>query len=211
MVSSGSMNWASRIEAAVWVAPTSLAFSSLKGTGSTAMMVRAPAMRAPWIGARADATAPDDDHGLAGLDLGPVHRRSEAGGDAATDEGGRLHVGVGLDAHHRVLVADHLVGEGPQLRHAVEVLAAQVVAVGAVTDHAAGQGGHAEVAQVLAPRGAPVADATRGDEGHGHVVAHADLGHVGPGLGDDARALVTAHHGEHRLHADHLEHFGRQR
>ena len=48
-VSSGSMNCASRMEATPCVAPTSLAFSSLKGTGSTAMMVRAPAMRAPWM------------------------------------------------------------------------------------------------------------------------------------------------------------------
>ncbi len=31
------------------VAPISLAFSSLKATGSTAMIVRAPAMRAPWM------------------------------------------------------------------------------------------------------------------------------------------------------------------
>src|ERR1035437_7788406 len=48
-------------------------------------------------------------------------------------------------------------------------LAAQVVAVGAVADHAAGQGGHPEVAQILSARGAPVADAARGDEGHGPV------------------------------------------
>ena len=47
MVSSGSIIWASNSDGAVWVAPISLAFSSLKGTGSTAMMLRAPAMRAP--------------------------------------------------------------------------------------------------------------------------------------------------------------------
>ncbi len=37
------------MDGAVCVAPTSLAFSSLKGTGSTAMIVRAPAMRAPCM------------------------------------------------------------------------------------------------------------------------------------------------------------------
>ena len=47
MVSSGSIIWASSMVGAVCVAPTSFAFSSLKGTGSTAMMCRAPAMRAP--------------------------------------------------------------------------------------------------------------------------------------------------------------------
>ena len=49
IVSSGSIICASSSEAAVWVAPISLARSSLKGTGSTAMMWRAPAMRAPWM------------------------------------------------------------------------------------------------------------------------------------------------------------------
>ena len=47
MVSSGSIICASSSDAAVCVAPTSRAFSSLKGTGSTAMMWRAPAIRAP--------------------------------------------------------------------------------------------------------------------------------------------------------------------
>ncbi len=46
-VSSGSMRLASSIEFAVWVAPIFLAFSSLKGTRSTAMIWRAPARRAP--------------------------------------------------------------------------------------------------------------------------------------------------------------------
>ena len=46
-VNSGSIIWASSIDGAVCVAPISLAFSSLNGTGSTATMVRAPAMRAP--------------------------------------------------------------------------------------------------------------------------------------------------------------------
>ena len=46
MVSSGSIIWASSSEAAVCVAPYSIAFSSLNGTGSTAMIVRAAAIRA---------------------------------------------------------------------------------------------------------------------------------------------------------------------
>ncbi len=33
----------------MWVAPISLAFSSLNGTGSTATIWRAPASRAPWM------------------------------------------------------------------------------------------------------------------------------------------------------------------
>ena len=37
------------MEAAPWVAPICLAFSILKGRGSTAMIWRAPARRAPWM------------------------------------------------------------------------------------------------------------------------------------------------------------------
>ncbi len=51
-VSSGSIRLASRMEAAPWVAPICLALSTLNGSGSTAMICRAPARRAP-------CTAPD--------------------------------------------------------------------------------------------------------------------------------------------------------
>ncbi len=160
-------------------------------------------------GPRADAAAPGHHDGLTGHDLAPVDRRAETRGDPAADERGRLHVVPRVDAHERVLVHHHLVGEGPQLRHAVQVLAGQVVAVGPVADHAAGQRHHPEVAEVLAAGGTPVARPTGGDEGHGDVVALGHLGHVGPDLGDDAGSLVAPDDREHRLHAHHLEHLGR--
>ena len=47
MVSSPTPAMASSSEAKVWVAPKALACSSLNGIGSTAMILRAPAMRAP--------------------------------------------------------------------------------------------------------------------------------------------------------------------
>ena len=105
-------------------------------------------------------------------------------------------------------MADHLVGEGPQLRHPVDVLPTQVVAVRPVADHAAGQREHPEVAEVLAPRGAPVARPARGDERDGHVVTHRDLGDVGAHLGHDARSLMAADDREHGGHADRLEDLG---
>src|SRR6202034_4245428 len=62
MVSSGSMNWASRTE---------------DGAG--------PGDARPLDRPRADAAAADHDHGLARLDLGPVHGGPEAGRDTAAD------------------------------------------------------------------------------------------------------------------------------
>ncbi len=192
------------------VAPISLAFSSLKGdrvhrddracAGDACSLDRT----------RPDATASDHDDRLAGLDLGPVDRRAEAGGDAAADERRRLHVGVRLDADQRILVADHLVGEGPELAHPVHVRATEVVAVRPVADHAAAQRRRAEVAQVLPARGAPVAGPTRGDERHRHVIAERDLRHVGPDLGHDARSFMPADDREHGRDADQFEHFGRR-
>src|SRR6202041_483521 len=85
----------------------------------------------------------------------------------------------------------------------------QVVAVGAVTDHAAGQRHHPEIAQVLSSGGTPVTRPTGGDERNSDVVTLGYLRHIGPDLGDDAGALVAADHGEHGLHAHHLEHLGR--
>ena len=61
----------------------------------------------------------------------------------------------------------------------------QVVAVRPVADHAAGQGRHAQVAQILATRCAPVAGPARRYERHRHMIAQRDLGHVGPDLGHD--------------------------
>ena len=160
-------------------------------------------------GARTDTADADHHDRLTRLHLGPVDGGTEARRDAAADQRGRLHVVPRVDLHQRVLVHDHLVGEGAELRHAVQVLAGQVVAVGAVADHAAGQRHHPEVAQVLSSGGTPVTRPTGGDEGHSDVVALRHLGHVGPDLGDDAGALVAADHREHGLHAHHLEHLGR--
>ena len=163
----------------------------------------------PLDSARPDAAAPDHDHGLPGLDLGPVHRRAVPGGDPAADERRRFHVGVRLDTDQRVLVAHHFVGEGPELAHPVHVRSVQVVAVRPVADHAAGQRRHPEVAQILATRSAPVARPTGRDERHRHVIAQPDLRHVGPDLGHDARSFVSADDREHGGCADQFEHFGR--
>ena len=210
MVSSGSIIW--RIEdatAAVWVAPISLAFSSLKGTGSTAMMCRAPAMRAPWMAPEPTPPQPITTTVSPGFTLARSTAEPKPVAMPQLMSAAAFMLSHGSMRTSEFSWHDHLVGEGAELRHAVQVLAAQVVAVGAVADHAARQRHHPEVAQVLASRGTPVTRPTRGDERHGDVVTLRHLRHVGPDLGDDARALVAADHREHGLHAHHLEHLGR--
>ena len=193
----------------MWVAPISLAFSSLKGTGSTATIVRAPAMRAPWMAPEPTPPQPTTTTVSPGFTLARSTAEPNPVAMPQLMRAAAFMLDHGVDAHERVLVDDHFVGEGPQLGHPVQVLAAQVVAVGAVADHAARQRHHAEVAEVLATGRTPVAGPTGRDEGDGDVVALRHLGHVGPDLGHDARALVPADHGEHRRHAHRLEHLGR--
>ena len=53
----------------------------------------------PLDGPGPDAAAAHDHHRLAGLHLGPVHGRAEAGGDAAADEGGGPQGHAGVDLH----------------------------------------------------------------------------------------------------------------
>src|SRR4051812_30636855 len=118
-VRSCTIGMASSIEATVWVAPNSMAFSRLNSTGSTAMIRRAPAIRAPCgvggevprgaappgavQGFHADAADADDPDRVPGLGLRPLHRGAPAGGHAARDEAHGRHRQVRLDLDHRRL------------------------------------------------------------------------------------------------------------
>ena len=140
-------------------------------------------------GPGADTATADDDDGLTRLHLGPVNGGAEASGDAAADQGGSPERRVGVDLHQRGLVDHHVVGEGAELRHAVELGVAQVMAPRHVAHHRAGQGVHAQVAQVLTSRGAPVAEATGRHECGSNVIAHRYRLDALADFDDDAGAL----------------------
>ena len=65
----------------------------------------------------ADAATADDGDRAAGLDLGRVQRRTEPRRHATADQRKLLEGDVLLDLHHRVLVDQHLLGVGAELRH----------------------------------------------------------------------------------------------
>ena len=123
MVSSGSIICASSSEAAVWVAPISLAFSSLKGTGSTAMMLRAPAMRAPWMAPEPTPPQPTTTTVSPGLTLARSTAEPKPVAMPQLMSAAAFMLSQGLMRTSEFSWHDHLVGERAQLRHAVEVLA----------------------------------------------------------------------------------------
>ena len=71
----------------------------------------------------ADAAAPDHGDGGAGLDLGGVEHRADAGGDAAADQRGPVERHVLADLHEAVLVDEHLLGERAHVEQRVGLLA----------------------------------------------------------------------------------------
>ena len=116
------------------------------------MMLLGPGDARALDRAGAHAAAADDDDGLARADLGAVDGRAEARRQPAADERGRAEVDALVDLDDRALVDHDPLGERAELAHAVEVLVTQVVPVGAVGDHRAGEDRHAEVADVAAAR-----------------------------------------------------------
>ena len=69
----------------------------------------------------ADAAAADHDRRVAGPDARGVERRAEAGRDAAADQRRAVERHVGADLHQRVLVHEHALGEGREVRELVQV------------------------------------------------------------------------------------------
>ena len=127
------------MEATPWVAPTSLAFSSLKGTGSTAMMVRAPAMRAPWMAPDPTPPHPTTTTVSPGLTLArstadpnPVEMPQLMSAAAFMLACGSMRTS---EFSWQTISSAKV----PSWRHPVHVLPAEVVAVRPVADHAAGQ------------------------------------------------------------------------
>ena len=126
----------------------------------------------------------------AGLDLGGVEHRADAGRHAAADQRGAVQRHVVADLHHRVLVHQHLLGEGaercellvsdsPFLRQPARARPA-AAHLGALAERrVAGQALRAVAAE----------DRQAGDD----VVARLHVGDVVAHRLDDAGALVAEH------------------
>ena len=82
-VSSVTSGMASSIEATVWVAPNSIAFSRLNSTGSTAMTRLAPAILAPWTAFMPMPPMPTTTTVSPGFVPARLDGRAPAGGHAA--------------------------------------------------------------------------------------------------------------------------------
>ena len=115
-------------EAAVWVAPNSIAFSRLQldrvdgddplGTGEAGAL----------DGVGADAADADDGDGVARLDIGGVDGRAPTGDHATAEQAGLVERDVGLDLDAAGLVDDRVVAERAEQAHEPQVLALGVVA-----------------------------------------------------------------------------------
>ena len=142
----------------------------------------------------AHAAAADDGYGAAGLDLGAVDGRADAGGDGAADHCGLVHGdGVG-ERHHAGFGDDGVLGEAGHLAHVVDVLAVGVEARGAVKH--VGAGGRVEVAEVAVALEAGAAASAGGHERQDDLVAFRGEGHARAGLDDGAGALVSEDDGD---------------
>ena len=147
-------------------------------------------------GRHAHAADAHDRDVLPGPDVGGAHRRAVAGGHAAAHQAGHLERDRRVDLHHRTLVHDHVRREGAQQRHREYVLTLGLNPEGAVGDGSAVEQSGAQVAQVTQPRLARRTVPAGRDERQHHVVAFGDVLDTGADLGDDARALMPAKHGE---------------
>ena len=131
-VSSVMPGSASSIDASVWVAPNSIAFSRLNSTGSMAMMRLAPASLAPWMALAPMPPMPTTATVSPGSHLGGVDAGAPAGDDAAAEQAGTVERDVLVDLDAAGLVDHGVVGERAEQAHQAEVLALRVVAGGAV-------------------------------------------------------------------------------
>src|SRR5881296_2126750 len=93
-----------------WVAPSSRAVASLWPCTSTAMIIRAPPMRAPWIAARPTPPQPNTATMEPGSTRAVFRAAPTPVGDAAADEGRAVERHVVAHLHDRVLVDEHLLG-----------------------------------------------------------------------------------------------------
>ena len=155
------------------------------------MIFSAPASRAPWIGAAADAAAADHHDESPGATSAVLTADPQPGRDAAAEQAGPRERQVVVDLHQRRFGHGAVLGERADERHHTDVLPARVAPVGAV-ELGARHDHRAEIAEVLmAGRAEPAAPACR-QERRDDVVAGRQADDARPDLLHDPCALVPA-------------------
>ena len=168
---------------------------------------------------QADAAGTEDGNVGALLDLGGHAGGTVARGDAAAEQAGAVHRGIGLDGDDRDVGDDGVLGKGRRAHKVEEVLALALEARGAVGHDALALGGTDLAAEVRLARLAKLALLALGGAGSvsrfvltrgglprwGNGLECDDMGtglHVGDALAhrlDDAGALVPQDDGERAL------------
>jgi hypothetical protein len=135
----------------------------------------------------ADAAEPEDDDVRAGLDLGGVDHRADAGGDAAADVADLVERRVLADLGERDLGQHREVREGRAAHVVEDRLALVAEAAGAVGHHALALGGADRGAEIGLAAEARLTLAAFGRVERDDVVADFDRGDAGPDLATTRR------------------------
>ena len=138
-----------------------------------------------------DAAEPEDDDVGAGLDLGGVDHRADAGGDAAADVADLVERRVLADLRDRDLGQHGEVREGRGAHVVVDLAAAEREAAGAVGHHALALRRADREAEIGLARQAVFALPAFRRVERDDVVALGEAGHPAPDIDDDAGALVA--------------------
>src|SRR6202521_1086593 len=138
-------------------------------------------------------------HVRAGLDLGGIDDRPDAGRDAAADVTDLLEGRVLADFGERNLRQHRVIGESRASHVVMDHLLAHREAAGAVRHDALALGGADGGAQVGLARQARLALPALGRVERNHVITLAERADAGPHVHDDARALVPENHRKQTL------------
>ena len=161
------------------------------GLRSTPTIMSAPAIRAALHDVEPDAAEPEHDDTGAGLDLGGVDHRADAGGDAAADVADLVERRVLADLRQRDLRQHRVIREGRGAHVMEDLVAAEREPAGAVGHHALALGRADRGAEIGLARQAVLALPAFRRVERDDVVALLQAGHPGPDIDDDAGALMA--------------------
>ena len=145
---------------------------------------------------QADAAEAEHGDGGAGLDLGGVEHRADAGGDAAAEQADFIQRRRRVDLGERDFRHHGVFGKGRAAHVVEDRLAVLREAAGAVGHVAGPHGGGDRLAQIGLGRGAVFAVAALGDVERDDVVARLQRFDAGAALDHDAAAFVAEDAGE---------------
>ena len=191
----------STLGSSTWVAPTFSATSRRALIGSIAMIVEAPAMRAPCTALSPSGPQPTHGHDRRRARPSPAparRRRAEAGDrDAAADHADVGGARLGEDRHDPLLERHHQLGQPADVRVLVD---GRAVAQFGHRDEIVGADGAQELTHVGAAAQAAVAGAALRRTRHADAIADLHAPHLGPHGLDDADAAVPLDD-RHLVHA----------